>query len=246
MLNHSRPRRASYLIVAAAVALSLTGCATINKADSAKTGSSASVAKEVPTAKVLYDAMRKNVAAAKSVHIKGEVTTAGKQMKIDIAGDRAGKNTRAVMNDGTVGAELLTVGASTYIKADAAYWAKNGSAAIAKMAAGKYIKIPARTGTDDLKVGTLLDGVFAKDLPLAGLLQKVEATDLAGVPAYVLTDKAGGENGKLYISADGQSNLLRIVSVKSSSGTMDFTDWNAVEPMSTPAASEVVKIPGLS
>ena len=247
MLNHSRLRRASYLIVAVAVALSLTGCMKANKADNAKTGSSPGVTSattEMPTAKVLYDAMRKNVSAAKSVRIKGEINTAGKQMKIDIAGDRDGKSTQAIINDGTVSAELLTVGASTYIKADAAYWTKNGSAAIAKIAAGKYIKIPAGTGTGDLKIGTLLDGIFTKDLPLAGMLQKVEATDVAGVPAYLLTDKIGGENGKLYISADGQSNLLRIVSLKANSGTLDFTEWNAVAPMSAPAASEVVKIPG--
>jgi hypothetical protein len=247
MMNPARSRRASYLIVAVAVVLSLTGCIKINKTDNAKTGSSPAVTsatKEVPTAKVLYDAMRKNVTAAKSVRIKGEITSAGKKMKIDIAGDRDGTNTRAMLNDGTVGAELLTVGATTYIKADAAYWAKNGSPAVAKIAAGKYIKLPAGAGTNDLKVATLLDGVFTKDLPLSGMLQKVETADVAGVPAYVLTDKVGGENGKLYISADGQSNLLRIVSLKAKSGTLDFTEWNAVAPMSAPPASEVVKIPG--
>jgi hypothetical protein len=252
MVNHSKPRRASYvrasyLLVAAAVAVSLSGCITNNKTDSAKMGSSqsaTSATKEVPTAKVLYDAMRKNLAAAKSVHIKGEINSAGKKLKIDIAGDRDGKNTKATMNDGTVGAELLTVGADTYIKADAAYWAKNGSPAIAKIAAGKYIKAPAGTGASDLKVGTLLDEVFTKELPLAGALQKVEAADVAGVPAYLLTDKVGAANGKLYISADGQSNLLRIVSMNADSGTLDFTDWNAVEPMTAPPSSQVVKIPG--
>ena len=71
-----------------------------------------------------------------------------------------------------------------------------------------------------------------------------EWADVAGVPAYVLTDRVGGENGKLYISADGQSNLLRIVRLKANSGTLDFTEWNAVAPMSAPAASEVGKIPG--
>jgi len=39
------------------------------------------------------------------------------------------------------------------------------------------------------------------------------------------------------------SSLLRIVSVKVNPGTLDFTEWNAVEPISAPAASEVVKIP---
>ena len=150
MSNHSRSRRAPYLSVAlaAAVALSLSGCGTVNKTDNAKKSAASvtSAAKALPSAKVVYEQMRKNVTAAKSVRIKGEITNAGKQMKIDIAGDRDGKNTRAMMNDGTGQVELLTARGSVYLKADAAYWTKNASAAVAKVAAGKYLKIPAGTG----------------------------------------------------------------------------------------------------
>lgn len=248
MSNHSRPRRAPYLSVAlaAAVALSLSGCGAINKTDNAKKSAASvtSVAKALPSAEVVYDQMRKNVTAAKSVRIKGEITTEGKKMKIDIAGDRDGKNTRAVFNDGTVGAELLTVGANSYIKADAAYWAKYGSAAIAKIAAGKYIKIPAGTGTGDLKVGSLLDGAF-KDMPLGGALQKVEATDVDGTPAYLLADKLTPQDGQIYVSADGKARLLRIVSAKANAGTLDFSEWDAVPLQSPPPADQLVKIPGL-
>ena len=247
MLNHSRPGRASYLIVAATVALSLTGCVTVNKVADTKTGSSPAVtsaAKQAPTAKVLYDTMRNNVAAAKSVRIKGEVTTAGKTQTIDIAGDRDGKNTRALVNDGTGQAELLTVGDSVYIKADTAYWTEHASATAAKVAAGKYVKVPAGIGAGALRVGSLLDGAFT-DLPLAGLLQKVEATDLDGTPAYVLADRLNPQAGRVYISADGNARLLRIVSTKTSAGTLDFSEWDAVPPRSAPPADQLVKIPGL-
>ena len=249
MPSHSRPHRVPYLSVAlaAAVALGLSGCGTTNTTDKVKSGSAASVtsaAKAVPSAKVLYDQMRKNVTAAKSVRIKGEITNAGKQMKIDIAGDRDGKNTRAMMNDGTGGVELLTAGGNVYIKADAAYWTKNASAAVAKVAAGKYVKIPAGTGAGDLKVGALLDGAF-KNLPLAGALQKVEATDVDGTPAYLLADKLTPKEGRIYVSADGKATLLRIVSTKANSGTLDFSEWDAVPPTSPPSAHQLVKIPGL-
>jgi len=248
MLNHSRPCRASYLIVAATVALSLTGCVTINKVADTKTNSSPAVtsaAKQVPTARVLYDTMRRSVAAAKSVRIKGEINTGGKTQTIDIAGDRDGKNTRALVNDGTGQAELLTVGDSVYIKADTAYWTEHASATAAAVAAGKYVKVPAgMVGTDALKVGTLLDGAFT-DLPLAGLLQKVEATDLDGTPAYVLADRLNPQAGRIYISADGKARLLRIVSVKASAGTLDFSEWDSVPPKSAPPADQLVKIPGL-
>jgi hypothetical protein len=248
MLNHSRPGRGSYLIVAVTVALSLTGCVTINRVADTKTGSSPAVtsaAKQVPTAKVLYDKMRNNVAAAKSVRIKGEVITGGKTQTIDLAGDRAGTNTRALVNDGTGQAELLTVGDSVYIKADTAYWTEHASATAAAVAAGKYVKVPAAmVGTDALKVGSLLDGAFT-DLPLAGLLQKVEATNLDGTPAYVLADRLNPQAGRIYISADGNARLLRIVSTKSNAGTLDFSEWDAVPPSSAPPADQLVTIPGL-
>jgi hypothetical protein len=248
MLNHSRLRRAPYLIVAAAVALSLTGCITINKTDSVTKGGSGSVtspAKEAPSAKVLYEQMRKNVETATSVRIKGEVTTGGKKQTIDIAGDRDGKNTRAQVNDGTGQVELLSVGGTAYIKADTAFWTEHASAAAAKLAAGKYVKVPAGIGVGDLKVASLLDGVF-KDLPLSGLLQKVEATDVDGAPAYLLVDRFGAKNGQIYVSADGKANLLRMVSTKANAGTLNFSEWDAVPPLSPPPANQLVKIPGFS
>jgi hypothetical protein len=233
--------------VALAVAFSLSSCVTINKTDSAKTGSAktSSAAPVVPSPKVLYDQMRKNVTASTSVRIKGQVTTGGKKTTIDIAGDRDGKNTRAVVSDGTGEVELLTTGGSTYIKADEAYWTKNASAAAAKIAAGKYVKVPSTIGTGDLKVGSLLDGAF-KDLPLSGALQKVESADVDGTPAYLLADRLKPQSGRMYVTADGKSNLLRIVSAKGGTGTLDFSEWNAVPPVSPPPADQLVKVPGLS
>ncbi|HEX7537777.1 MAG TPA: DUF2092 domain-containing protein [Dermatophilaceae bacterium] len=251
MMNHLRPRRASYLFVAAAtaVALSLSGCVTVNTTDKAKTGSAPSVtttAKVVPTAKVLYDQMRKNVAAAKSVRMKGGINDSGKKITIDLAGTSDGKNTRVKINDGTAGLELLSVGGRMYIKADSAYWTKNASSAIAKRAGGKYVKVPATSGVmDDFKVTTLLEGLF-KDLPLSGAMQKVEQTDVDGVPAYMLADKLSSQDGQIYVSADGKAQLMRIVSAKKNPGTLDLTDWNAVPPISAPPASQQVTVTGLS
>ena len=246
MVNFARLRRTPCLrfVVAAAVVVVMAGCSTSSTSNEVRQGGTASVTTTaVPSAKALYEQMRSNVAAAKSVRVKGSVMDAGKKLTIDIAGDRDGKNTRAVVSDGTGQAELLTVGPTVYIKADTAYWTKHASAAAAKIAAGKYVKIPAGTGVGDLKVGTLLDGSF-KDLPLAGALQKVETATVNGTPAYVLADRIGG-GGMIYVSADGKAHLLRIVSTKASPGTLDFSQWDAVPPTSAPPADQLVKIPGL-
>lgn len=269
MMSCRRIRRAPHLTVlvagGAAVALGLGGCSTTDTSEKASSVSSATStsaakaarspsaapsvepaqpAKAAPSTKALYEQMRKSVAAATSVRIKGAMTSNGTKLTIDVAGDRDGTNARALVNDGAGEAELLTVGGDVYVKADAAYWTKNGSAALAKVAAGKYVKVPAGSGlTDALKVGKLLDGVFT-DLPLAGALQRVEQTDLDGTPAYLLTDRVGAEGGKIYVSADGKANLLRIVSTKGNPGVLDFTEWNAVPPFSAPPASQQIKIPG--
>ena len=73
-------------------------------------------------AAALFPQVRKSSAAAKSVRIKGAITNGATTTKvavnvqIDVAGDRAGKNLKAVVNDGTGAIEILTAGGRTYVK----------------------------------------------------------------------------------------------------------------------------------
>lgn len=249
-MNLTRHRRTSYLALAAVAALSLSACGSTTTADKAKTGSSSSAtteAKPVPSAAAVYQQLRKSTAAAKSVHIKGGFTDKGRKLQIDMSGDRKGKNTRAKINDGSGAVEIIATGGTVYVKADAAFWTKNASAAMAKVAAGKYVKVPAAAASDmnSLKVGTLLDKIFAGDMSAVDKLNtKVETTDVNGVPAYVMTTRIGGDGTKIYASADGQAHLLRFDGPKGQPGTMDFTEWDAVAPVSAPPADQVIQIPG--
>src|SRR5665647_2687890 len=195
-MPHARRQRTSYLALAATVALGLTACASTSSATKAKPSSSSSAVGAVATgnsADALFQQLRKDGAAAKTVRIKGTIsngaTSASKAVKvqIDIAGDLGGKNSRALVNDGSGAMELLTVGGKTYIK--------------------------------------------------------VDKTQVNGVPAYVMTTKAN--DTKIYVSADGQARLLRVEGSKGGLSAMDFTEWNAVPPVSAPAASQLTTIPGL-
>ena len=251
-MRHASRQRTSYLALAATVALALTACASTSSATKARPSSSSKAVGAGATgssADALFQQLRKDGAAAKTVRIKGTIsngaTSASKAVKvqIDIAGDLGGKNSRALVNDGSGAMELLTVGGKTYIKADTAYWTKNGTAAIAKVAAGKYILVPAgsATTTSDSTVGQLLGQIYTS---AAGKLNtKVDKTQVNGVPAYVMTTKA--KDTKLYVSADGQARLLRVEGSKGGLSAMDFTEWNAVPPVSAPAASQLTTIPGL-
>jgi len=253
-MSFARHRRTSYLAVAVAVSLGLSACASNTSDTKAKPGasSSSSAVEKGSSASALFQQLRRSSAAAKSVRIKGSITNGATStskamtVKVDIAGDRAGKNLRAMVNDGTGAIEILTVGGQTYLKADAAYWTKNGTAAIAKQAAGKYIKVPAASaaGMSDLTVGKLLDQIFAKDISTEGKLNTtVTKTEVNGAPAYLMTTKADAT--KVYVSADGQTRLLRVEGPKGQLGSLDFTEWDAVAPVSAPPANQLTTIPGL-
>jgi len=201
-------------------------------------------ASKVPASSVVYQQMRNSAAAAKSVHIKGAFIEKGQKLQIDVAGDRAGTNTRVIVDDGNGAVEILTVNGRFYLKADAAYWTKNGSAA-AKVAAGKYVTVPAGSaaGMDVFKVGTLLDQILAKDMSnVQKLNTQVEETEVDGVSAYLMTDKIGGDGSRIYVSADGQARLIRIESPKGE-GSLNFTEWDAVAPVSAPPADQLVELP---
>ena len=203
------------------------------------------VSKRGPSATEVYQQMRTSAAAVKSVHIKGSFIDNGKKLQIDVAGDRAGTNSRVIANDGTDTVEILTVNGSYYFKADAAFWTKNGGAAVAKLTAGKYVKVPAAsaTGMGNLKIGTLLDQIFATNMSaVQNLTTNVDKTEVAGVPAYLLTDKIGSSGGKIYTTADGRARLLRLEGPK---GSVNFTQWDAVPPMSPPSADQIANVPGL-
>jgi hypothetical protein len=253
-MSYAGHRRESYLALAAAVTLALSACSSstspAGKASPAKapTSSSSATGNSAPA---LLEQLRKSSAAARSVRVQGTInnnasTAKAVKLKINIAGDRAGKNMRAIINDGTGEIEILTAGGQTYLKADTAYWTKNGTAAVAKQAAGKYIKVPAASaaGVSALTVGSLLDQIMAKDMSSSSKLNtKVEKTNVNGVPAYALTTKEDGT--KIFVSADGQARLLRVQGSKKQPGTVDFTDWDAVPPVSAPPADQLVSIPGL-
>jgi hypothetical protein len=242
-----RQLRTPYLALLGSVALSLSACSSITAVGDAKTRSAPSATSATArTTAVVYQQMRRSATGAKSVHIKGVFTDRGQQTQLDVAGDLSGTSMRMSVNFGAGVIEVLKVHGDFYLKADAAYWTRlEGSAATARTVADKYVKVPAGSaaGMGDFRLGTLLDKVFAEDISTAGVLNtKVQATDVVGMPAYLMTAKAGGD-AKLYVSADGQARLLRAEGTKD--GTLEFTEWDSVVPTLAPPADQQAKTPSL-
>ena len=75
------------------------------------------------------------------------------------------------------------------------------------------------------------------------LSTKVEKTELNGLPAYLLTDRVGGNGSKIYVSTDGLARLMRVEGAKGE-GSLDFTEWDAVMPLSPPPRDQIIRLPG--
>jgi hypothetical protein len=248
-MSFMRHRRTSHLALVAAVTLSLSACTLTTAAGNPKAGKPSSAtggATTAPTAAAVYQLMRKSGATAESVHVKGAYTDNGQKLQLDVAGDRAVREMRLLVDFGNGAIEILKVNDDFYLKADAAYWTRlDGSAAITNLAAGKYVKVPAGSaaGMGDFRVGTLLDLVFASDIPTADKLNtKVQTANVDGVHAYVMTTKVAGD-ATIYVSTDGKARLIRAEST--TNGTLDFTEWDSVAPTSAPPADQLAKTPNL-
>lgn len=246
-MSFMRQRFTRYVALLGAVALSLSACTFAAAGGVVKVSSSSrspDLAPAAPTAAAAYQLMRTSGAAALSVHITGTYSDLGQQVQLDVAGDRAGTTMRMLVNFGSGVIEILKVNHVFYLKADAAYWTRlDGSAAITKSAAGKYVKVPAGSaaGMGDFRVGTLLDQVLAEGLSAPDQLKPtVQTIVVDGVPAYLITAKTGDVT--FYVSADGQGRLLRAKSRKS--GTLDFAQWDSVVLTGPPPADQQASIAG--
>ncbi|GAA1249660.1 hypothetical protein [Oryzihumus leptocrescens] len=234
--------------LALAGVLALTACGPA--ASGSAKGSTTTKAASKPAADVLYNKARESALAATSVHLKGDMTSDGEHLLLDIAGTKAGDVTGSV-GAGTEGTfELRRVGGTVYLRSTKEYWTKNAGAEAAQMIGDKYFKLPADAAKDmnDLTVTSLLKSMFEdKDMPaFAKLTTKVEAGSVNGQDAWVLSDRVGGDEAKLYISTDDAHHLLRVaMPTGKDKGTMDFTEWDAVKPITEPSASQIAKIPGM-
>lgn len=233
-MSFARHRPTSFLAVAVAVALGLSACSSSTPASSTTQRSTTSAVPTGNSAPALVQQMKANGAAAKSVSVKGTQTngaTASSKAvtaKIDIAGDLAGKNYKAIVNDGNSVVELLTVAGKIYKKGDSAYYTKNFSAAAAKALAGRYTVLSTESAAQMgiPTVGKLLDEIYAT--AAGNLSDKVVKTALNGIPAYLLTSKTN--DTKIFVSADGQTRLLQVVGTKGQTSTWDFNDGMPFRP----------------
>lgn len=236
----------------------LAGCGSDSSSGGAAASTAASTTAQAPngveklSAKEILDASLKAANAASSVTITGDITNDGQQVKLDLElGKDAGQGTFSAQG---INAEIRVVGGKSYFKLsgeDFAQIAGQGDSpelakAISSLLGDKWIAVPEGSGGDDL--GGL--GEFGqKDNLLEGILEPdgevtVKGTgEVNGIPVVFL-DSSDGE-GTLAIQTVGEPYPVQLKgSDSSSSGQVDFTNWNA--PVNVTAPTDVVDIGALA
>ena len=234
---------ASVLAAVAAVGMAGCGGAKAGVAGSEPSTAAASSTQPIPGAEELWTAAQASMKAATSVRIKGTATNKGVTIPVEMAGTRDGSNAKVVVSQNDWTAELIMISGTTYVKGNAAYWTMAGVPAARVQAIGtKYVRTTAMD-TSKMDVGAMMDELATINFNLVDKLNiKVEQADLAGVPAYVMSQRVSTSQGdlKAWVSAEGKANLLKLIVVGGENPTdLDFSDWNAVAPFTAPPADQI-------
>lgn len=232
-------------VLVAAVAVGMAGCGnTKTGVAGSEPAVAASSTQSIPAAEDLWAATQATMKSATSVRIKGTATDKGVTIPVDMAGTRDGSNARVIVSQNDWSAELVMISGVTYVKGNAAYWTMAGVPAARVQAIGaKYVKTTTMD-TSTMTVGAMMDELAKANFNLVDKLNiKVEKGDLAGVPAYVLSQRVSTSEGdlKAWLSADGKANLLKLTVVGGQNPTdLEFSDWNSVTPFSAPPVDQII------
>jgi hypothetical protein len=171
--------------------------------------------------------------AAKSVHVDGKAGTTS----IDLVMSATASDGKIGLNGQNV--EIVWVGGSYYLKADAATWTALGNAKAASLVAGKYAKL-----TDTMAAGyksfTNMAEFFGSSFKATGQVTKGAVTTVDGQRTVVLKDSSDGS--LLYIALDGQPYPIKTEKSGSGGGAVTFTGWDQANTVRVPPAAQVVDL----
>jgi hypothetical protein len=192
-----------------------------------------------PSASTLLSDMQTAVNKAQSVHIAGTATQNGQTAILDVSLTKSG-NLAGTIKSGATDIYVIVTGGKAYIKLNAAFLKQLGVAArFCAQMCGKYL---VATGSDvqsitgSLSMSSFFKGGFKNINPNGA--QVSGPRTINGQSAWAVT----ASDGTGYIASQGKAYLLRITSTSTSSGTgtLNFTQWDAVTIPPAPPASQIV------
>lgn len=236
----------------------LAGCGSDSSSSGGAAASTAASTTAAPngveklSAKEILDASLKAANAASSVTVTGDITQEGQKVALDLQlGTDAAQGTFSAQG---INAEIRVTGGKSYFKLSGEDFAKVAgegdnpelAKAISSLLGDKWIAVPEGSGGDDLgglgefgQKDSLLEGILEPD----GTVTVKGTGEVNGIPVVFL-DSSDGE-GTLAIQTVGEPYPIQIKgSDTSSSGQIDFTDWNA--PVNVTAPTDVVDLDALA
>lgn len=245
----NRYRAVGITALGAAAALALSGCSD-----------------QVPALEDVWPEVSESIQNAESVMIDGNITQGGQDMSVTMSGQIDDSSYAGSVAMGEAQVEVVGNTETTYLKPNTAFYEEMGGAPLQDLVGEKWLEVPAE---DDGFTMSNFWSSFSEDIPAADEFADSEYTtelvehDGAEVYKYSGTSAENGEPVTLYIDRDhrlvrvevqqgesgedtsGSASPSASPAEDTGTGTVDFSDWNAVEPVDMPDEAEVFALPGM-
>lgn len=181
--------------------------------------------------------------AAPSMTVDLSFVSDGKPMQIKEALTGSGKCAAAMRIEGTA-FQIIAIGTTGYLKADAHYWETKGGSkgkAVAPLLAGKWVKLPpklyAQSGFNMLcTIKGLITTMSSDDNE--GTLVKGHPTVLDGRPVLPLIHHNSDEVTTIYVTTTGNPYVVKVVTpTGADKGSGTFSDFGKPAHISAPPRS---------
>lgn len=252
-----RPAGWALTALGTAAALSLSACA----------GSG------VPPLEDVWPEAYDSIQDATSVAVDGTVTQGGQEMTVSIAGQIDDSSYAGDVSMDGVAIEIIGDVENTYMKPNTAFYEQNGGAQLQEMVDEKWLRMPTSEGGFTMSTlwESFIEDIPAGD-EFGHSDYTSESAELDGEQVYKYTgdNEDTGAPVSVYLSQDNR--LLRVEAETrpedgtsgsaspsatasaseaaasgspegAGSGTIDFSRWNAVEPVEMPTEDEVFAVP---
>lgn len=177
-----------------------------------------------------------NARAAESVTATMSGVQGGEELEATLSGQMDDSNFEVDISVDEANATVMADEGVYYINGNEDFWVMSGAPDAAAFA-DTWIEAPADSGIGDQFTLSSLWEEFFQAVPTdAASLQtsSAELSELDGVEAYHYV--IDGEEAEIWVSADGEDNLLRVIIDEGSEEPMEITatDWNDVDPIDPP------------
>ncbi|GGO34130.1 MULTISPECIES: hypothetical protein [Streptomyces] len=130
--------------------------------------------------------------------------------------------------------EIVTVGKSSYMKADEKYWKTAVGATLAGRVKGRWVKSEPSQGQSSCALGNMFESKKFK-----GLKREKDA-QVDGKKAAVLVKKKGDETTTFYVAMEGKPYFVKVANDGDEKGTATFSGYGEPVDVKAPAPGEVV------